>query len=201
QNLMRIGRVRPHLRVLPDGKVQIIGGSDDGSMEIYDPAIDSFGAYVHVVPETDTCLNLFPSVLSSQTRAALFHNGQTDLLLDRSGHTITELTGSNQALVAGGRNSGGTMLTSGSILSSSPTTITTDKLDYAPGETSVISARGWQGFEWVRIGIHEDPHTPQERGLRVQADTDGNFAGTYLVQDYDLSMKFIASAKGESSGL
>src|SRR5206468_11011313 len=35
----------------------------------------------------------------------------------------------------------------------------------------------------------------------VQADADGNFTGTYLVQEYDLYMKFIASAKGESSGL
>ncbi|MGH9905744.1 MAG: Kelch repeat-containing protein, partial [Pyrinomonadaceae bacterium] len=162
---LRVARVLPHLRVLFDGKVQIIGGNNDGSMEIYDPLSETIGAYAHVVPETDPCANLVDYVMSSQTRAALFHNGQSDALRDRSGHTITELYGSNQALVAGGVNSGGSVLSSASTLNSSPASITTDKLDYAPGETVNLSGHGWQPGETVRIMIHEDPHTPQERGL------------------------------------
>ena len=100
--------MRPHLRVLFDGKVQIIGGNNDGSMEIYDPLYEGFGAYAHVLPESDPCLGLAGQILASQTRAALFHNGQTDALFDRSGHTITELGG--QALVIGGANSSGVVL-------------------------------------------------------------------------------------------
>ena len=195
-----VARVLPHLRVLFDGKVQIIGGNNDESMEIYDPVTRELGAYAHVLPATDTCAGLRPGILASQTRAALFHNGQSDVLLDRSGHTISELTGTNQALVAGGANSSGIVLDSSAILASSPSSITTDKLDYAPGETVNISGRGWQPGEIVRLRIHEDPHTPQERGFDIVANSDGSFAGTYLVQDYDLNMKFIISARGLSSG-
>ncbi|MGI8733701.1 MAG: YDG domain-containing protein, partial [Pyrinomonadaceae bacterium] len=195
---LKVARVRAHLRVLFDGKVQIIGGSNDGSMEIYDPLVETIGAYAHVIPETDTCVGLPAQILTSQTRAALFHNGQTDPLFDRSGHTITEING--QALVLGGANSGGAVLNSSSVLASSSASITTDKLDYAPSETVSISGRGFQPGETVRIKIHEDPHTPQERGFDIVADSDGNFAGTYLVQSYDLYMKFIVGARGLSSG-
>ena len=195
-----VARVLPHLHVLFDGKVQIIGGSDDGSMEIYDPVVQTIGAYAHVLPESDPCVN-FPSyVLASQTRAALFHNGQSDALKDRSGHTISELPGINRAVVAGGINSSGSVLSTAATLNSSPASITTDKLDYAPGETVNLTGRGWQPGETVRVMIHEDPHTPQERGFDAQADANGNISGTYLVQDYDLAMKFIVGARGLSSG-
>ena len=169
-------------------------------MEIYDPQFPGVGAYVHVLPATDTCTGLRPGILTSETRAALFHNGQSDPLLDRSGHTISELTGSNQALVAGGVNSSGSVLDSISTLSSTSASISTDKMDYAPGETATISGRGFQPGEIVRLKIHEDPHTPQERGFDATADADGNFSGEYLVQDYDLDMKFIVSARGLTSG-
>ena len=196
--VLKVGRVRAHLRVLFDGKVQVIGGSNDGSMEIYDPLIESFGAYAHVVPESDTCVGLPAQVLASQTRAALFHNDQADSLLDRTGHSITEMNG--QALVAGGVNTSGAVLDSFAVVASSSASITTDKMDYGPGETVMITGRGFQPGETVRLKIHEDPHTPQERGFDVVADADGNFDGEYLVQDYDLNMKFIVGARGLSSG-
>jgi hypothetical protein len=196
-NGLVVARVRAHLRVLFDGKVQIIGGSNDGSMEVYDPSIAAFGAYAHVVPESDPCVGLHSHVLASQVRAALFHHGQSDPLLDRSGHTITELGGS--ALVLGGVNSSGAFLNS-SVVNSSTAEITTDKLDYSPGEIALISGRGFEPGETVRVKIHEDPHTPQERGFDTVADGHGNFSGEYLVMDYDLDMKFIVGARGLSSG-
>jgi hypothetical protein len=195
---LKVSRVGAHLRVLFDGKVQIIGGNTDASMEIYDPLIEGFGAYAHVLPESDPCTGLPGQILNSQTRAALFHNGQTDTLFDRSGHTITELGG--QALVLGGVNSSGAVLSSSAVLGSSSASITTDKMDYAPGETAHISGRGFQPGEVVRVKIHEDPHTPQERGFDVTADAEGNFSGEYLVMDYDFNMKFIVGARGLSSG-
>ncbi|HEX5884927.1 MAG TPA: kelch repeat-containing protein, partial [Pyrinomonadaceae bacterium] len=197
-NELKVSRVRAHLRVLFDGKVQIIGGSNDGSMEVYDPVFEGFGAYAHVLPESDPCAGLSGHVLASQTRAALFHNGHADALLDRAGHTITELNG--QALVLGGVNSSGAVLSSSAVLASSPASITTDKMDYAPGEIAHISGRGFQPGEIVRVKIHEDPHTPQERGFDVTADANGNFTGDYLVMDYDLDMKFIVGARGLTSG-
>ena len=195
---LTVTRVRSHLRVLFDGKVQIIGGSNDGSMEVYDPLFEGFGAYAHVLPESDPCVGLASHILASQTRAALFHVGHSDPLFDRTGHTITELNG--QALVLGGENGSGAVLSSSSIVSSSSAAITTDKMDYAPGEIATISGRGFGPGEVVRVKIHEDPHTPQERGFDVTADADGNFSGEYLVMDYDLDMKFIVGARGLTSG-
>jgi hypothetical protein len=198
QGSLKLARVRPHLRVLFDGKVQIIGGNNDRSMEIYDPA-EGFGAYAHVLPESDPCTGLHNHLLGAQTRAALFHTGAADELFDRSGHTITELGG--QALVVGGSNGAGAVLGSSSVVSSSSAAISTDKMDYAPGQTATITGRGFQPGEVVRLKIHEDPHTPQERGFDVTADGDGNFSGEYLVMDYDLNMKFIAGARGLTSGM
>ena len=197
-NTLKIGRVRAHVRVLFDGKVQIIGGNNDGSMEVYDPVHEGFGAYAHVLPASDPCVGLAAQILGSQSRAALFHNGQSDPLFDRSGHTITELNG--QALVLGGVNTSGAALNSSAVVASSSAQITTDKMDYAPGEIARISGRGFQPGETVRVKIHEDPHTPQERGFDATADADGNFSGEYLVMDYDLDMKFIVGARGLTSG-
>src|SRR6185369_13232145 len=195
---LKVGRVGAHLRVLFDGKVQIIGGSNDGSMEIYDPSFAGFGAYAHVLPEGDTCAGLSGQIQSSQTRAALFHNGQSDSTFDRSSHSISELSG--QAIVIGGVNTSGVVLNSSPTFSSSDSAISTDKLDYSPGETAHITGHGFQPGETVRLKIHEDPHTPQERGMDVVADANGDFIADYLVMDYDLDMKFIVGARGLSSG-
>jgi hypothetical protein len=197
-SLLKVARVRAQVRVLFDGKVQIFGGNDDGSMELYDPVYSGFGGYAHVLPEGDTCVGLVGQIQNSQTRAALFHNGQADAIFDRSGHTITELNG--QALVLGGANSSGVVLSSSALLLSSEASISTDKMDYAPGETAHIVGRGFQAGEVVRVKIHEDPHTPQERGFDATADADGNFSGDYLVQEYDIDMKFLVGARGVTSG-
>ena len=125
--------VRPLLRVLPDGKVQIIGGTDHEDMEIYDPAINSFGAHAHVFPIGDIHPELLQQIMDAPTRAAMFRLGSSNTLTNRERQTITEISGSTQALVAGGVDSTGATLTSASTLNSSAATITTDKLDYAPG--------------------------------------------------------------------
>ncbi len=148
----------------------------------------------------DPCTGFINQILSAQTRAALFYAGSSDASRDRSGHTITELPDTNQALVAGGVNSSGGVLSSISVLASSAATVTTDLLDYAPGDVTTITGRGFQPGETVRLKIHEDPHTPQERGFDTTADADGNFSGMYLVQDNDLNMKFIVGARGLTSG-
>src|SRR6185503_8195191 len=63
ETTLKLARVRPHLRVLFDGKVQVIGGNNDRSMEIYDPAEGIFGAYAHVLPESDPCTGLHDHIL------------------------------------------------------------------------------------------------------------------------------------------
>ncbi len=195
---LNVARVRAHLHVLFDGKVQIIGGADDGSMEIYDSQNDIVGAYAHVQPEGDTCAGLSGQVQAAQTRAALFHNGQTNETFDRNGHTMSELAA--QAIVIGGVNSSAAVLDSAPLFASSDAQISTDKLDYSPGQTVYISGRGFQPLEIVRIKVHEDPHTPLERGMDITADANGDFIGEYLVQNYDLNVKFFVGARGLLSG-
>jgi hypothetical protein len=189
------------LRVLHDGKVQVVGGTHDDSIEIYDPAADVFGAHGHLIPVADPHAALLrDDILNAPTRAALFHNGQADYLLDRAGHTITELSVSNQALVAGGANSGGGVLNSASLLGGSAATISTDKLDYAPGQTALITGAGWQPGETVNVVMHEDPHTHTERRLSIVADNEGKIIGSYFVEQHDSNVHFVVGAKGLTSG-
>jgi hypothetical protein len=105
-----MARSRAHLRLLSDGKIQIIGGNSDASMEVYDPVIDTIGAYAHVVPESDPCANLINHVLGAETRSALIFGGSTAPERDRYGHTVTEL--GDSAVVIGGTSSGGSALDS-----------------------------------------------------------------------------------------
>jgi hypothetical protein len=200
-NGMEHDRVQAFLRVLHDGKVQIIGGTHDDSIEIYDPAADVFGAHGHLIPVDDPhAALLLDDILHAPTRAALFHDGQVDSLLDRHGHTIIELNGSNQALIAGGANSGGSVLSSSWLFSSSAATISTDKLDYTPGQTALVTGTAWQPGETIDIVMHEDPHTHTERRLSFVADGEGKISGSYLVEQHDSNVHFVVGAKGLTSG-
>ena len=200
-NAMAHERTHALLRVLPDGKVQIIGGNNDISMEIYDTSVDTIGAHAHLIPVNEAYSALMLNdILRSASRAALFQNGVTDPLFDRTNETITELEQSNQALIYGGADSNGNALNSFSLQNSSNATVTTDKLDYIPGETAVISGTGWQANEMLDLLIYEDPYTNIERRVTAQTDSNGNFSGNYLVEDRDLNVTFIIGAKGQTSG-
>src|SRR5690349_5208009 len=94
--------IRPLLRILPDGKVQIIGGSDHEVMEIYDPTANQFGAHAHVFPIGDSHPELLQQIMEGPTRAALFRLGSKNAVTNRARHTITELPTSKHALIAGG---------------------------------------------------------------------------------------------------
>src|SRR6266404_4895743 len=195
--------VRALLRVLPDGKVQIIGGTDHEDMEVYDPAVNSFGAHAHVFPIGDSHPELLQQIMDAQTRAAMFRLGASSVLLDRTGQTITELSGSTHALVTGGVDSTGAFLNSVSTLNSSAATITTDKLDYAPGTPVLVSSTGWQPNEVVTIMFHEDPHVATENPhtFTVQADANGNFVNQqYAPEDQDNGLTYILAATGGTSG-
>jgi hypothetical protein len=195
--------IRTLLRVLPDGKVQIIGGTDHEDMEIYDPAANIFGAHAHVYPIGDDHPALVQEILDSPTRAAMFHLGAANALLNREGQTITELPASNQALVAGGVDASGNNLSSALVLNSSSASVTTDKLDYPPGTPVIVSGAGWQPHEVVTLMFHEDPHVDTENPhtFSVQTDADGNFISQqYAPEGQDAGVTYILAAKGGTSG-
>jgi len=169
ESTLQVPRETPLLRVLPDGKVLIIGGSDDSTIELFDPAMPIIRAYARVLNVSNTLAD----ILRSRRRSAPLHlldpNDsllQTQLtpeihaLLERTGHSLTELPDVNQALVAGGTDRSHLFLRSADLVASSAATVTTDKSDYPPGATVSISGTHWQPGEIVLITIHEKPWPP-----------------------------------------
>src|SRR5215813_13479863 len=211
-NRMHAARVRPTLRVLPDGKVQIIGGDKETTMEMYNPERARFSASAHLLDNPDA----FTTVLRAPTRAALIHEksalavrpaktGATDAklsdMLDRKGSSLTELPGANQAVVVGGINSNGSYLKSFVSLTSSSASVTTDKIDYVPGERVIISGTGWLPGETVSMYLHREPQTSPDLTFSSTADSSGNFTNnSYIVGPNDIGVTFTLTATGLTSG-
>ena len=78
-------------------------------------------------------------------------------------------------------------------------TVTTDKLDYPPGDTVTISGSGWQAGETITLLLTEDPSVHDALEWYVQADDQGNFTDrTFLVEDHHVGVKFTLTATGSS---
>jgi MBG domain/Kelch motif/Galactose oxidase, central domain len=200
------------LRVLPDGKVQVIGGDGEFSMEMFDPATNSFIALAHIPPHEDH----LDSIITSRTRSALITTiiqqnpvlqGQPELtpqfiaLLNRLDHTVTEIPQSNRALIAGGVNDAGQILSSATLVSSSAATITTDKFDYAPGDIVTITGQGWQPNETVWMLFHEEPETHPDVVTSSVANSEGSFTNAnFAPAENDLNRNFTLTAIGQTSG-
>ncbi|HEX9444547.1 MAG TPA: kelch repeat-containing protein, partial [Candidatus Binatia bacterium] len=207
---MGIARALPTLRVLPDGKVQVIGGDASYSMEIFDPATGGFNAIAMLPPIPE----MLDATLTTEGRAALINPAiaqhpvvgslltPDDLaLLDRADQTITEIPGSNQALVAGGVNSAGQVLDSAVLVSSSPAKITTDQTDYAPGTPVVMTGSGFLPNEQVNISLDERPDAYTDPSYVVTTDDQGSFTFTgFAPAEIDLNRTFVLTAIGQSSG-
>jgi hypothetical protein len=160
---MFAARSRFMLRLLSDGKVQAIGGDSDSTMELFNPA-GYFSSLVHLARATQ----FSSAAMRSAGRVALIGAGAPTILeseaatvgsrgivrpvqnlLDRVGHSITEIPEANQAIVAGGASSAGRYQSVAVMFESSSATVTTDQTDYAPGETVVITGTGWLPGETV----------------------------------------------------
>jgi hypothetical protein len=190
---MEVARIHPLLRVLFDGKVQIIGGRDDRSMEIYDSASGVFGGYAQVLPDGDLHADLINEIMASPTRSALLTSGQS----------VTELASHTQALSAGGSDSNGDSTSVSTVYPSSPASVSADKVDYIPETQVIITGRGFQPNEMVTLTFHEYPHvdTAELHTFSVQADADGNFTfDQYSPEAADLGITYILGAKGQASG-
>ncbi|MEO8347435.1 MAG: kelch repeat-containing protein, partial [Acidobacteriota bacterium] len=150
---MLAARSRLTLRLLPDGKVQAIGGDDEATMELFNPAGRFFTSLGHLGQDRA----VLAAALRNTGRAALIGSPASsrpslvslaadgvDLgsagsdVLDRSSYTLTELPGANAAILIGGLTAAGATQQRAVLFSSSSATVTTDKTDYAPGETVVI---------------------------------------------------------------
>ena len=215
RNPLSGARVRPMLRLLPDGKVQIIGGDDQRSMEMFNTEGRYFTACAKILPDTNSRTGI-EEVMHAASRAALINKhraGESPVLrepldsndpfarlLDRSEYSITELPETFSALVTGGISGSGTTLASTMRIASSSATVTTNKTDYQPGETVLIIGTNWQPGEIVQLTLHRDNDTP-DTVLTSVSDQDGNISNSdYVVQESDLNVAFLLSAVGQTSG-
>jgi hypothetical protein len=227
RNSMFGARTRPTLHELPDGKVQVIGGDDERSMEMFNAEGQYFTARARLVSESDSESNI-SEVLRSSGRAALIDNRGASIptesasglralrspvvdnllvrgdaladLLDRSDHTITEIPETGKALITGGKSSRGMALMSSTTTQSSSATVTTDKTDYQPGDIVHMSGTNWQPGETVQLTLHRDNGTPDEI-LTAPVEPDGTFQNSeLLIVDSDIGVTFLLNALGLSSG-
>jgi hypothetical protein len=175
-------RIQPDLRLLPDGKVQVIGGNEHETFEMYDPEGRSFKASVHIVPPGFNVMDL----LWSGTRAALLHNHQTpgslyppfDRLFDRSGHRLTEIDCPIPLIfVSGGVDSSGQALNSAFWLQNHSASVTTNLTDYVQGEAVIISGQGWPQGVPVDLDIF-CVASGEPFHCEAIADASGNFASS-----------------------
>ena len=95
--------------------------------------------------------------------------------------------------------------TSTASLPTTPTTVATvmtDKADYVPGETVLITGSGWEPGETVALELVEEPLIHPAETLYAIADAEGNITNAeYVIQDHDIGQTFTLTATGLSSGL
>jgi len=104
------------------------------------------------------------------------------------------------ASVPGQRAPGSRYSPSVSIFNSLSATVQTNKVDYMPGETVVITGSGWQAGETVALRIDEsDGDLPWISS--ATADASGNiFNNQFVIQTHDIGVTFILTATGQTSG-
>jgi Prealbumin-like fold domain len=85
-------------------------------------------------------------------------------------------------------------------------TVTTDKTDYRPGETAIITGSGWAPNEDVELEVEHVDGTPDggagHEPWMTSADSNGNINSSWYVDpDDSVGSAFILTAKGQTSGL
>src|SRR5881396_1129878 len=87
-------------------------------------------------------------------------------------------------------------------LPASAATVATDKPDYAPGQTVVITGSGWEPGETVNLVLYEDPALDPPLQLTAVADANGDFMNSdFIVDVFDIGVAFTLTATGDPSGL
>ena len=79
-------------------------------------------------------------------------------------------------------------------------TVTTDKLDYAPGEIAEISGSGWSLDSQVRIIINEDPVYDNHYDYLLDVDFDGTWTYYLMIDERHLGVAFTVIAEGQQTG-
>src|SRR6266851_7987142 len=80
-------------------------------------------------------------------------------------------------------------------------TVKTDKADYAPGETVIITGAAWLPGETVKLLLQESPNISGDRTLYATADAIGNIVNKqFSPAQQDFGATFTITASGQTSG-
>ena len=207
-------RTRASATTLIDGRVLVAGGSDGttdlGTAEIFDPSSQSFtivATQLSAARSGHTAI-LLPhnaSVLIAGGTAAGAAVATADLFLPTgqfaaTGSMITARSGAvggpagddGYAFVAGGGSADAEAYRFA--------TVKTDKDDYAPGTTVVITGRGFAAGENVTLTIEEVPHLDDHGPFTTLANENGEiYFDGFAVDDLDANLRFFLTATGERS--
>jgi hypothetical protein len=101
----------------------------------------------------------------------------------------------------GGRTTRLVLLTTAGEPGAPLATVITDREDYPPGDTVVVTGTGWEPGEVVSMLLHEEPAVHSDRTLTAVADSAGNiFNDSFVLGEDDLGVRFVLTAVGQTSG-
>src|SRR5579884_4283706 len=200
-----------------DGRVFLAGGNDGktdlASTEIYDPARGGFTASAPLTaPRSGHRAFRIPN-----NNGILLAGGTSEGVALQSSDLFIPWTGalrptgalSNGRLLAAGsvlRRPGAVLLSGGARAASAEVymtaTVMTDKADYQPGDTVLITGSGWTPGETVTLNIVESPDDGDgPHILTPTADATGNISATFPIEANDIGITFTLTATGGTSGL
>jgi hypothetical protein len=223
---MNVARASASATSLIDGRVVIIGGTNNGtddlrSAEIYDPTLQSFTT---VSTQLSVPLRGHSAVLLPHNGSVLVAGGTSngtaqagaDLFLpaefpDPFSWGIGQfaptaaMNAARSSAIAGPSATEGYAVATGGGSNDVEryrfATIKTDKDDYAPGQTALITGTGWEPNEEVTLLFQEDPAVHDDYELTLTADAAGNiYHDQWAPEQHDLGVRFYLLAKGQQSG-
>jgi hypothetical protein len=212
---MFAARARFALRMLPDGKVQAIGGDTEHTMELFNPLgyFSSLGHLAGTASSESAALRnpgrvaiIGPNARPISEIGTAEAGGRATIrpvqsLLDRLDYSLAEVPEAGIAIATGGVSSAGRYQQTAVLFDASAATVTTDQTDYAPGQTVTITGTGWLPGETVSLNIHRDTNDPPDTVLTAVADANGDITNSeYVVQQYDFGVTFLLTATGQNSG-
>jgi hypothetical protein len=153
---------------------------------IADPAIRTYSA-VRAVTEIGTSIVGGAAYTNMASRGFFLPQGAAGISLDAVGQTGTTVGGQIVLMTHPGATE-------------HQAVVSTDKDDYEPYETVIISGSGFVAGESVVVTLEEDPIQHDLRSFTVTADENGAFTYTeFKPEEHDLDVRFILTAKGATS--
>ena len=219
---LQVARTGHSATALIGGQVLIVGGRDGvtdlSSVEVFDPATETFAVVGSALAVARSGHRAFRLPNNNNVLVVGRAGGRRAARLRRAVHPVDRRVqrdqrhGGRQGRPEGQRRGSEWDAarrrgeSSDSLHLSSElygfATVKTDKDDYAPGQTVVITGGGWQPGETVTLLLQEDvsPAFHDDLVLTATADENGNILNTeFFPLQHDIGVRFYLTATGAGS--